>query len=162
MPLSGVTQELRDVRDHRLPAMQVQQRDFRENTAFLNLQAFRPPQLVWFPGERLKVQLGILLPPLVHKPPIFVISNNGSAQGFRTVHSELQQGQYSLDWWFQLKFFNNICMDMRIYSPHYKMNSGIEEENRKMMQQDERCIHNIKYVKIFIYFTEMCSPVRVN
>lgn len=42
------------------------------------------------------------------------------------------------------------------------MNSGIEEENRKMMQQDERCIHNIKYVKIFIYFTEMCSPVRVN
>ena len=79
MPLSGVTQELCDVRDHHLPAMQVQQRDFRESTTLLNFQAFRPPQLVWFPGEGLKVRLRILLPPLVHKPPVFVVSDDGSA-----------------------------------------------------------------------------------
>jgi hypothetical protein len=79
MPFSIAAQEFRDVGDDHFPAMQVQQRDFRENTALLDFQAFWAPQLVWLPSKRFKVWLGILLPPLVHKPPVLVVSDNGCA-----------------------------------------------------------------------------------
>ena len=82
-------------------------RDFWENTALLNLQAFWASQLVWLSSKRFKVRLGILLPRMVHKPTVFVIPNNGSAEGFSTVDSELQTEQVDAYSW-KCPFLSNI------------------------------------------------------
>lgn len=87
--LNHQTQKLGNVWEDELPIVQVQQRDLRQNASFLYIQAFRPPQFVRFPGNRLDVYPRHLLPLLVHEPAVLVIPHDWSTQCFGAMHSQL-------------------------------------------------------------------------
>lgn len=89
VPFTRIPKKLCDVGDHHLPTMEVKQRDFGQYTAFLDLQALWPAELVWRSGEWLVVHPRHLFPSLVNKPTILVVSHDRSAQCFSTMHSEL-------------------------------------------------------------------------